>query len=119
MVIPTALLRRFYVKGSLRNTDDGGFEFRLKNVVAPTTLIALGPIEVDEMLYASNQITLVASKPRPASTVSEKASLFLPMGQEITVRAAGASLPKGKHELVVHAVTKEVGPVIIAVTESI
>ena len=37
MPVPPALLRRFYVEGSLRNRRDG-FELRLSNRLAPGTL---------------------------------------------------------------------------------
>ena len=119
MVIPAALLRRFYVDGSLQNAEGGGFSFRLKNMVAPTTIVSLGPIEIDDEPFAANQVTLTASKPRPASAVSDKSPLNLAMGQEISLQVSDETLTPGEHELIVHAVTKEVGPVIIAVTEHV
>ena len=119
MVIPAALLRRFYVDGSLQNAEGGGFSFRLKNMVAPTTIVSLGPIEIDNEPYAANQVTLTASRPRPASAISEKSPLDLGMGKEISLHVSGETLTPGEHELIVHAVTKEVGPVIIAVTEHV
>ncbi len=119
MVIPAALLRRFYVDGSLQNAERGGFEFRIKNTVAPTIIISLGPIEIDDEPYAANQVTLTASKPRLASSVSEKSPLHLEMGKEINFHVAGDDLKPGVHELMVHAMTKEVGSVIIAVTETL
>ena len=119
MVIPAALLRRFYVDNSLQNSESGGFEFRLKNTVAPTTIVSLGPIEIDNELYAAGQVTLTASKSRLASTVAEKTPLHLEMGKEIYFHVAGESLLPGVHELILHAVTKEVGSVIIAVTDTL
>jgi len=107
------------VDGSLQNAEGGGFSFRLKNMVAPTTIISLGPIEIDNEPYAANQVTLTASKSRPASVVSDKSPLNLAMGQEISLHVSGDTLTPGEHELIVHAMTKEVGAVIIAVTESI
>ena len=119
MVIPAALLRRFYVDGSLQNAEGGGFSFRLKNMIAPTTIISLGPIEIDNEPYAANQVTLTASKSRLASAVSDKSPLQLAMGKEISLHVSGEALTPGEHELIVHAMTKEVGAVIIAVTESL
>lgn len=119
MVIPAALLRRFYVGGSLQNTEQGGFGFKLKNTVAPTTIVSLGPIEIDDEPYAANQVTLTASKARLASTVSDNSPLHLQMGKEISLHVDGETLTPGEHELIVHAMTKEVGPVIIAVTETL
>ena len=119
MVIFSALLRRFYVDGSLQNAEGGGFVFRLKNMVAPTTFISLGPIEIDNEPYAADQVTLTASKSRLASAISDKSPLQLAMGKEISLHVSGDALTLGEHELIVHAVTKEVGTVIIAVTENL
>lgn len=119
MVIPAALLRRFYVGGSLQNAEQGGFGFRLKNTVAPTTIVSLGPIEIDNEPYAASQVTLTASKSRLASTVSDQTPLHLKMGKEIALHIDAEALTPGEHEVTVHAMTKEVGPVIIAVTETI
>lgn len=119
MVIPAALLRRFYVDGSLQNAEEGGFSFRIKNTVAPTTIVSLGPIEIDNEPYAANQVTLTASKSRLASTISDSSPLNLKMGKEISFHVEGETLPSGEHELTLHAMTKEVGPVIIAVTETL
>jgi len=88
-------------------------------MVAPTTIVSLGPIEIDNEPYAANQVTFTASKSRPASAVSEKSPLDLGMGKEISLHVSGETLTPGEHELIVHAVTKEVGPVIIAVTEHV
>ena len=114
MVIPAALLRRFYVDGSLQNAEIGGFGFKIKNTVAPTTFVSLGPIEIDNEPFAASQVTLTASKSRLASTVSDKAPFHLKMGKEISFHVAGEALTSGEHEM-----TKEVGPVIIAVTETL
>ena len=118
MVIPAALLRRFFVDGSLRNKEEGvGFE--LRNLVAPTTMTAFGPIEIDDLSFAADEITLVASKVRPASAISSQAPLFLAMGTSLTVRIHGLHLPAGEHQITIHAITREVGAVVIDVTETI
>ncbi len=118
MAIPTALLRRFYVGNSLRNHGDG-FEFQLANRIAPTTIVSLGPIEVDGELFAPNQITVKASRPRPASAIREGAPLFLSMGKVVTLSIPGKQLKPGRHQIIVHALTKEVGPVSIEFDETI
>lgn len=104
--------------GSLRNTEEG-FEFELKNMVAPTTFISLGPIEIDGEPYAADEVTVTASKPRQASAVSDKSPLLMPMGKVINIRIPGDALVSGEHEIIVHAVTREVGPVMIGVTENL
>lgn len=118
MIIPTALLRRFYVGASLRNVDDG-FEFKLRNMVAPATVVALGPVEVDGVPYAADQVTLTASRPRLAEEVTAKQPFHLPMGREILVRVRGSKLARGAHQLAVHAVTREIGAMVIDFTDAV
>ena len=118
MAIPTALLRRFYVGQSLRNKDDG-FEFKLANRIAPTTILSLGPIEVDGEVFAPNQVVVRNNKSRPANAIRENAPLFLNMGNVVSIAIPGRRLSAGKHRVIVHALTKEVGPVSIEFDETI
>jgi len=117
LAIPTALLRRFYLENSLRNTESG-FEFRLDNRIAPTTIVSLGPIEVDGELFAPDQIMVRASKARPASSIQERSPFLLRMAKQMTLSVPGHFLAPGPHQVVVHAVTKEVGPVSIEFEDS-
>ncbi len=118
MAIPTALLRRFYVGKSLTSLEDG-FQFQLANRIAPTTILSLGPIEVDGEIIAPDQITVQASKPRPATAIRDRSPLFLRMGKVITLTVTGKSLPPGHHQIIVHALTKEVGPVSIEFDDTV
>jgi len=93
--------------------------FELRNLVAPTTITSLGPIEVDDQAFAASEITIMASKPRPASAVTQQAPLFLAMGKELSFRIDGLHLSPGEHQITIHAVTREVGPVMIDVTEKV
>jgi len=117
LAIPTALLRRFYVDNSLQNQSDG-LEFRLANRIAPTTIVSLGPIEIDEELFAPSQIEVTASKSRPASTINEKTPFHLRMGKRMTISIPGKYLRPGKHHIVLHVITKEVGAVSIEFAEN-
>ena len=118
MAIPTALLRRFYLENSLKNNGDG-LEFRLANRVAPTTIVSLGPIEIDGELFAPDQIMVSASKKRPASAIHEQSPFFLRMGKKMTLSIPGKFIKPGEHQVIVHAITKEVGPVSIEFEESV
>jgi len=50
MQIPTFLLRKLYIKGSLENVDDG-FTFKLKNSISSGTAISIEPIKVNGNEY--------------------------------------------------------------------
>ncbi|MCS7038395.1 MAG: hypothetical protein NZP34_02190 [Caldilineales bacterium] len=118
LVIPTALLRRFYVEDTLRNTDQG-VEFRLKNRVAPTTLVAVGPLEIDGTVVPPERVMLQASKTRSAVAVGSRQPLQLPMGRSLTVKVAIPPLARGSHHLRLHVVTREVGPVVIEFSDTV
>ena len=118
MVIPIPLLRRFYVTGSLRNREQG-FEFRLKNVVAPTTVLSLGPLEVDGQVYSPNLVTLTRRKPRQGSSITTRSPFPLLLGKEVIISVTGDRLGAGQHNVVVRALTREIGPVVIDISESL
>ena len=112
MAIPTALLRRFYVNNSL-HSNGNNLSLKLTNRIAPTTLVSLGPIEIDDNLYAPDRVTVIASRPRSANEITERSPLVLPMGKTITIQVAPSTLKPGRHHVVIHAITQEVGSVSI------
>ena len=118
MAIPTALLRRFYVKNSLQNNSDG-ISFQLTNKIAPTTLVSLGPVEIDDALYAPDQLTITSRHPRSAADIHERAPLFLPMGKRLLLSLVPGKLNQGNHHVVLHAVTREVGSVMIEFDDAV
>ncbi|MBX7235019.1 MAG: hypothetical protein K1X65_11575 [Caldilineales bacterium] len=118
MAIPNALLRRLYVGASLHNVEDG-FEFKLRNMVAPATVVAMGPVEVDGVPYGPNQVTLSAGRPRPASAITHKQPFLLQMGREVLVKVRGARLERGAHQVALHALTREIGPLVIDIDDSV
>ncbi len=118
MILPPSLLRRFYVSASLRNVDDG-IEFTLMNRVAPATVIALGPLEVDGVPFEGEQVTLTAAKPRSAAAVSDKRPFPLEMGREVRVRVRGVALAQGAHQVLMHVVTREIGAVVFTISDFI
>jgi hypothetical protein len=118
LVIPTALLRRFYVEHTLRNTDQG-VEFRLQNRVAPTTLVAVGPLEIDGITVAAERVMVQASKVRSAAAIAPQHPLHLPMGRSLTIKAAIPPLARGSHHIRLHIVTREVGSVIIEFSDNL
>lgn len=118
MTIPAALLRRFYVPHTLRNSRQG-FEFTLRNSVAPTTVISLGPIRVNGTEYFPNQITLIAGRSRVAAAITTQNPFSLPLGQQVLVSVTGAAIKPGPAQVYVDAVTKEIGSITFEVTDSL
>ena len=55
--IPTFLLRKLYVKGSLENVDDG-FKFKLKNSISSATAVKFEPLKINGNEYSLDTTTI-------------------------------------------------------------
>lgn len=124
-IIPAALLKKVYEPGSLRNNDQG-FELALKNRLAPTTLVGVGPVRIDEQTYQAEELTICVERPaerhgRPleplvwaAADVGKKKAV-LPFGVNTVLRlmVEGVRLPAGEHEIACSLKTREVGDIVV------
>ena len=87
--VPGFLLRRLYVRGSLRNTP-GGFEFHLYNNLGSGYAKRLLPLEVDgKALPLEEAFFTVDGRTTSFAQVSE--------GKTTTVSVSGVYLPPGLH----------------------
>jgi hypothetical protein len=113
------LLAKLYVKGSLKN-NDAGFEFRIKNIIDSATLVAFGPIQVDQTAYGAEALTLTQGGVQTkGSGVSAAAPIAIRAFQDTLIGVISAPLPAGPHRITVEALTKEVGKIKFNVNESI
>ena len=96
--VPNFLLKRIYVQGSLRNTEDG-FEFRLKNSLGSGYAYGLMPISVDgEILPAERSSFAVDGKRIPFPLVTKENPATLAMNREAVIAIAGKTLTPGAHK---------------------
>lgn len=117
--VPPALLKRLYIKGSLSNTEEG-FSFKLKNTLAPGTIIAFKGINVDDKPCPLESIYLVTpTAERLAAEVGAKNPFPLQVNQEITMAVKGVKLEPGRHIVTIKVTTKEVGDLEIPVEDEI
>ncbi len=108
-MFPQSVLANIYVKGSLKNTEQG-FEFRLKNVVDSGTVVELGPITVDGKVYQAAALTvLTSSQERPGDQVTRQAPLPVYIGSSFTIRVKGEMLAAGEHAMNISVNTREIG----------
>lgn len=117
---PKFILRKLYFPHSLRSRSDG-FEFVVKNNIAPVTVIALNQITADADTYGPSSIFVTGhdGRERLASTIQAQAPLQLGKGIEVRVRIAGKPLAVGqKHRLEVRVTTAEVGGVDIPIDDA-
>lgn len=108
-MFPPTILTKLYVKGSLKNNDQG-FQFELKNVVDSGTLIELGPITVDGTPYDAASLTVVTSREeRTGDQVTRTNPLPVYLGMLLALSIKGEPLGAGEHSINVSVLTREIG----------
>ena len=110
-MIPSFLLAKLYVKGSLKNTGVG-FEFALKNIIDSTMLIGIGPISVGEKNYEGEAITMTTGdKTVSGAELSRQNPIPVRMGVPMKVSVAGDSISAGMQKITVAATTSDIGKI--------
>ena len=99
VTVPSFLLRRLYVKESLKNTG-AGFEFQLRNRLGSGYAHRLWPLMVDgaEVPLESTSFDLDGAS-TPFSAVSRERTFTLAINRTITIRAEGAPLAVGARKI--------------------
>ncbi|NPA91966.1 MAG: hypothetical protein GXO55_11085 [Chloroflexi bacterium] len=109
MGVPATLLRKLYVTGSLRNTPTG-FQFQLKNRLAPATLLRFGGLKVDGRYIATERVYLhVNDDVYPASHIDVHRPVLFQVNHILTVIVEGETLSPGSHHLTCDLYAQEVG----------
>lgn len=99
MQVPAFLLRRLYVKGSLRN-EGGGFAFDLENTLGSGYADQVLPLRIDGEDIAPHTCAFVVEGVAfPFDEISADSPMTLPMNRALTVRVAGMMLPPGEHSI--------------------
>ncbi len=99
MRVPGFLLRRLYVKGSLRRTSDG-FEFQLRNRLGSGYARKLFPLTVDGQEVGRVSTTFeVDGKIVGFDQVSQDVPFTLGMNKTTTIRVQGWQLDPTPHKL--------------------
>ena len=99
MKVPAFLLKRLFVKGSLRNTS-GGFEFKLKNQLGSGYAYGLLSLRVDgEEIPADRATFSIGGKTMAFPDVSKESPASLAMNKEATITVKGRMLTPGAHKV--------------------
>lgn len=119
MQVPAFLLRRLYVKGSLRNTA-AGFAFDLKNTLGSGYAEEVLPLSVDgaELPLAATTFTTDGTSMR-FDEVSGERPMTLGMNKLVTIDAKAAALAPGKHTIALGFIVTGMGKMEIEVTDAI
>jgi hypothetical protein len=119
MKVPAFLLRRLYVKGSLRNIN-GGFEFDLKNSLGSGYAESVLPISVDGGAMPIEATRFVVDgEVTPFEAVSPDKPMTLAMNRTVTVGVDGRSLSPGKHKVAIGFQVTGMGELAFDVTDTI
>ena len=117
--VPAFLLKKLYVKGSLKNTPEG-FQLTIQNTLAPATIVGLVPLQVDGVDHAleKTKITLPDGTQVSPSEVSADSPRRFGINDKVTIHVQAPSLTPGMHKLTISTKTKEAGLIQIS-TEDI
>jgi len=117
ITVPSFLLKRLYVKGSLRNTESG-FKFELKNSLGSGYGNELLPLTLDgEEIPLTDSTFLLDSDEVPFSAVSKDKPFTLPMNRALTIQVKGVTLSDGPHKLGMSFVAEGLGKLSFEVTD--
>ncbi len=119
MQVPAFLLRRIYVKGSLRNTGDG-FEFHIHNRLGSGYAEALLPLKVDgqEVPLAESSFS-VDGESVPFAVVNAERPFTLGMGLDAAMQVHGRTLAPGKHTITIGFVVVGLGQMEFDVSDEV
>ena len=97
--VPGFLLRRLYVKSSLKNAT-GGFEFQLKNDLGSGYAHKMWPLKVDGAeLPMESTFFFLDGREATFSDVSKENTFSLAMRKTITIWVDKVALAPGPHKL--------------------
>lgn len=115
--VPSFLLKRIYVKGSLQNNEQG-FQFQLKNTLGSGYGNELLPLTLDgkELPRESSYFVLDAEEV-PFSAVSQERPFTLAMNKTLTIVVKGVTLAEGAHRIGFSFVAQGLGKLSFEVTD--
>jgi hypothetical protein len=118
-LVPSFILRKLYVPGSLTNTDMG-CQFQIKNTLAPATVTGVGPVVIDgDDCPAKDVLVMRGSERAPVAEVSKARPVAFDINVVVTLVAKGRKLAPGEHHLSVEIASREAGRLKIEITDRI
>ncbi len=116
--VPGFLLKRLYVKGSLKATDDG-FEFKVHNQLGSGYATQMLPVTLDENSFSLDQTYFQHDDGGRIffSQVSVDQPFTLQVGKGLTIGVRGAQLSPGPHKVGMGFVVQGIGPLNFQVAD--
>ncbi|MEM0144807.1 MAG: hydroxymethylglutaryl-CoA reductase [Thermoplasmata archaeon] len=117
--VPSFILKKLYVKGSLKNSANG-FLFELKNTLAEATIVSPIKIAIDGKELNEKNIYLNVGKEKlNSSEISQTKSLKFMVGTSIILEISGINLSPGQHKIDIRAQSKEFGELSFSIQDNI
>jgi len=118
-MIPSFLLAKLYVKGSLKNTD-AGFEFTLKNIIDNTMLVGIGPVTVGENTYEGAALSLTAGEQTiSGAELTRQNSIPARMGMLLKIVVTGDKLTPGVQKIMMAGTSSDIGKFKFDITDTV
>ena len=113
-MFPKFLLRKLYVKKSLKVKDASSFTFKIKNSIGKATLIKVDYVKIDKEEVDLEKVT--AQNPEDgqiikAVEVNEEKRVKFPKGSEVIFTVEKALLKSVKHQIEVSFAVKGLGSI--------
>ncbi len=119
-LVPAFILRRLYVKGSLKNAHDG-WQFTLRNSLDSGYAIGLVPIELDDEHTISMSKTWFDNDGITVTfdVVTENNTFGLKMNNEIEKNVIGDQLIAGEHTIYFGCIIPGIGKIGFDFTDNV
>lgn len=115
--VPQFILRRLYVKGSLRNNNEG-FQFHLKNSLGSGYGKELLPLTLDgKELPKEDSYFMLDDEKIPFSAVNDDNPFTLKMNKIATIMVHGVTLTEGPHKIGFRFVAQGLGKLAFEVKD--
>jgi hypothetical protein len=117
--IPGFMLKALYVRGSLRNSEDG-FGFQLKNELGPARIIGPLPLKVNGKPVPLKDCSFVHGGEEVAfEAVTADNSVLMRKGEAVTVKVQGPNLQQRRHTLDIGVIVKDLGEIRFKVSDGL
>jgi hypothetical protein len=117
--VPGFLVKRFYVEGSLRNSDSG-FSLQARNALGDGALVGVGRLAVDGREIEPSSVSAVRDADGErfrAADVSPARPIHVRVGDSVTLHVEGEPLEAGVHKLEVELYELNLGFLRFAVSD--
>lgn len=117
--VPSFLLKRLYVKNSLKNTENG-FQFELKNVLAEATIISAIKVYLNEKPIDQKNITLsMVDKTIKSEEINIGNSIKFSVGNSVMVKVTDKPLTPAQYKIDIKTESKEFGEIAFSTQDTV